>query len=741
MNNRLFSMTIAFAVFFCAIFSFMLVAQEDTAPAIAHYDDVYLEIVAAGSLDSTPGAEEESVGMLKPFAQSLASQDADHVSAAHAIATMSRIAKDNGVTLVLTVSDAKTPHTGRIAYVSTYPGSLGTAWLRDGYPDVLPRLMTTRVKPISDSERLGVGGSYALVGGDSASRSKAALQLVAKLPAMGYSVTAWRMNIARTFLNLPEQLCIAALLSLLLCALLALLFAMLNAKGYAVYQLHGYARRQIWVRDVRANLRASLIAAAGIIVVAACAYAAIDGFAQWQRMLRAFAAVLAVFLLVIALFHVGGMRLATLQPVLSGLKGHIPVGRATLDMYVIRVPAALVSMATVSALMTAGVSVGQARQRLAYWGDNGSVAYVEGFRGSATDADMGAYLQWVARENQAGKVIRAYKTRLSDIRDDTSSTPAVSGNVLIVNAAYLRRNVIKDSSGTRIRAVPDGKVLLVIPQERSDDADAISQVVSAYVHEQWAQTQLIHKYGWQKYPEHEQDTEFNDAPGPGIETVAGLKGQTAFDYRFTQNSNAEDIGDVGHAQTGTIIIGIDPSSDVDNLNELGSESMSLFFTDPDQAWKELKQAGLDTAITAMSTPARLTLNEIAEAQRSLYQAVASFILGVLVLVMSGVALARTHVRGRAQEVFARYIHGWAFIRIHAPLVITETVLFGVIMLNGIHRYVQLLQYYDPVSRTYDFNPAVSMVEVVVICVISVVVCMAVTAHDTKMLCERHARAE
>lgn len=731
-------MTITFAVFFCAIFSFMLVAQEDTAAVVVHYQDVYAEIVSPASAD---GATSTVDSPISPFVSTTADENAIPENAEQVFARMKSVADHYGVTIVHSVTDSHEPEKKRIAYVYAPSGASESHWFVKGYPDVVPSLMSTTVRSLSDSERIGVGGSYAIVGKDATSRANAAIELASELPKSGYNVTAWKMGIIGTFSNLPEQLCIAALLSLLLCALLALLFAMLNAKGYAVYQLHGYARRQIWVRDVRANLRASLIAAAGIIVLAACAYAAIDGFAQWQRMLRAFAAVLAVFLLVIALFHVGGMRLATLQPVLSGLKGHIPVGRATLDMYVIRVPAALVSMATVSALMTAGVSVGQARQRLAYWGDNGSVAYVEGFRGSATDADMGAYLQWVARENQAGKVIRAYKTRLSDIRDDTSSASAVSGNVLIVNTAYLRRNVIKDSSGTRIRAVPDGKVLLVIPQERSGDADAIGQIVSAYVHEHWVQTQLIHKYGSQEYLEHEQDTEFNDAPGPGIETVTGLKGQTAFDYRFTQNSNADDIGDVGHAQTGTIIIGIDPSSDVDNLFEYSTESMSLFFTDPDQAWKELKQAGLDTAITAMSTPARLTLNEIAAAQRSLYQAVASFILGVLVLVMSGVALARTHVRGRAQEVFARYIHGWAFIRIHAPLVITETVLFGVIMLNGIHRYVQLLQYYDPVSRTYDFNPAVSMVEVVVICVISVVVCMAVTAHDTKMLCERHARAQ
>lgn len=731
-------MTIAFAVLFSAIFSFMLVAQEDTAAIVVHYQDVYAEIVSPATAD---GATSTVDSPISPFVSTTADENAIPEHAEQVFARMKSVADHYGVTIVHSVTDSHEPEKKRIAYVYAPSGASESHWFVKGYPDVVPALMSTTVRPLSDSERIGVGGSYAIVGKDATSRADAAMELASELPKSGYNVTAWKMGIIGTFSNLPEQLCIAALLSLLLCALLALLFAMLNAKGYAVYQLHGYARRQIWVRDVWANLRASLMAAAGVIVLAACAYAAIDGFAQWQRMLRAFAAVLAVFLLVIALFHVGGMRLATLQPVLSGLKGHIPVGRATLDMYVIRVPAALVSMATVSALMTAGVSVGQARQRLAYWGDNGSVAYVEGFRGSATDADIGAYLQWVAHENQAGKVIRAYKTRLSDIRDDTSSTPAVSGNVLIVNTAYLRCNVIKDSSGTRIRAVPDGKVLLVMPQERSGDADAIGQIVSAYIHEHWAQTQLIHKYGSQEYLEHEQDTEFNDVPGPGIETVVGLEGQTAFDYRFTQNSNADDIADVGHAQTGTIIIGIDPSSDVDNLFDYSTESMSLFFSDPDQAWKELKQAGLDTAITAMSTPAKLTLNEIAEAQRSLYQAVASFILGVLVLVMSGVALARTHVRGRAQEVFARYIHGWAFIRIHAPLVITETVLFGAIMLNGIHRYVQLLQYYDPVSRTYDFNPAVSMVEVVVICVISVVVCMAVTAHDTKMLCERHARAE
>lgn len=754
MKSKIYVLAVALAALFSLTVGFLLVAQADSNPTAAHWNDVQMQLVSSSSLDgATDLAEDTPVSAFgaSPVVISDAMPDSTVATAAQVDAVVARVADDHGVTVERFVTDPQTPETKRVAYLYAPAGSHEARWLQSGYPDFAPGLMKTQARPLADSEMMNATDTYTITGASLAARKAAALDLANGLAPLGYGVAAWRVNLITFAFGEPPQLFVATALALLMCALLAALATLLDAQGYAVLVLHGYGTGRMWRRDIAQNCRASLVAILAVCAVAAFVCWRVNGFAQWTRFLAVSGALLLVFALAIALFHIGCLRLCASQPLVRGLKGAIPLGRATLDMYIIRVPAALVAMTTVSALMVAGAGIGKARTQLDYWGDNGNIAYIEGMRGSATAEQEGQSNKWMADQIAAGEVIRSYETSLSDMKvssdatadsaSDSTAKLSANGVVLITNTQYLQRQTVKDAAGNRISTVPTGTVLVMVPQEREAETNDIAAVVKSYLHKHWEQTQLVNKYGYDDYFNHEDDTTFASQPGPTVTVITAAAGQKLFDYRFDGNAGSTSSG-VGTADStaslldSPIIVAMDASAGVDNEMDYSTEWMSLFLIDQDAAWASLKAAGLDTAITCMRSPTDSIRASAARYQRDLYQAAAAFLLSVLVLVASGIALARTHVRGRAQAVFAKYIHGWSFWSIHRWLIVCEMVLFGLIAVNGVAHYRLLARTYDPITRSYAFNPAMSAVEVAVICVLSVAVCLIAAARYTHALCSR-----
>lgn len=739
MSSRTFVLAVALAGLFSFVLGFLFVAQVDSNSAAAHWDDVQVQLTSASSLDglaSATGVSPDIAPGVSPIVISDAQPGSEIASATQVNEVIEQVADDHGVTIVRFVTDPHAPETRRTAYVYAPADSRESRWLQGDYPDFTPDLMRTQTRPLADCAMLSASDVYTITGASRAARKATAVDLANRFAPLGYGVTAWRMNLAAIAICQPPQLLVAALLALLMCALLSALSALLNAQGYAVLELHGYGAGRMWRRDIAHNRPAVLTAICIEISLAVLVCWRINHFAQWKRFLAVSLLFFLIFLVAIALFHIGCLRLCTSQSLVQGLKGAIPLGRATLDMYIIRVPAALVAMTTVSALMIAGAGVGKAQTQLDYWGDNGDVAYVEGLRGSATAQQDREYLRWLAGQVAAGQVIRSYETTLANMADPSAAAAGstVDGTVLIANTQYLQHQVVKDCAGNRISSVPYGTVLILVPEERAADRQAIAAIIKAYVHKRWETTQLVSTYGYDDYYNHEDDASFATQPGPAVSVATIAAGQQLFDYRYDGNADSTISTPTASLLDSPIIVAMDASAGVDNEMDYSTEGMSLFFTDESAAWASLKTAGLDTAVSCMRSPTESIRASAASRQRDLYQAGAAFLLGVLVLAMSGIALASTHVRGRSQEVFVTYVHGWSFWSMHRRLILCETALFGAIAINGVVHYHALAQTYDPIVRSYAFNPAMSAVEVAVVCALSVAVCLIATARFTHVLC-------
>ena len=415
-------------------------------------------------------------------------------------------------------------------------------------------------------------------------------------------------------------------------------------------------------------------------------------------------------------------------------------------MYVIRVPAALISMAAVSALLVAGATAAQIGSGLNEWRGEGDIGYVQGFNGTVTSEQEADFNRWFAKQVSSGRVIRSYDTTLGEFCPtdmatgdaDSSCSSVYSQSALIVNSTYLTRQVVRAADGTRVDSVPEGKVLVVIPQELEAQSQMISQAVAFEVHRTWVRTRLIEEYG-DDFESHLDSNEFENQAGPGIVTLVGEPGQRFFGYRFVDNATQSDPSQSGTDTAVPVLIGIDASSGVDSWIEYSNQNSSMFFTDPDAAWEDARRSGLETVIYAIATPTETIDSAVAFYMGKMRLAVMSLLLGVLVLVMSGIALARTHVEANAQRVFAEYVHGWPFVRIHAGLIACECALFGILVFAGARKYRALVVSADAVTGAYDISPMTSLAEVVVVCIVSVAVSLVSAAVFARRLCAAHAR--
>lgn len=332
--------------------------------------------------------------------------------------------------------------------------------------------------------------------------------------------------------------------------------------------------------------------------------------------------------------------------------------------------------------------------------------------------------------------------------EETDLTKSL-GDVLIVNSAYLARQKVRDSSGRRIDAVPDGKVLLVIPEGRMGERESIEETVYSYLHPHWVTTQLLRAWGRDADAHVDADghSEFDDQAGPDITVAAGLQGQTVFDYQFSGMSAYSDFEHVkGPTVTDPIVIAMDASCGVQNLYydySVYANASSILYPDPDRTWGELTALGLDSIVVSLRTPTDALHADVASCERTLCVELLAFALAVTVLAASGIALAQTHVRGRAQEVFVEYVHGWSFPRIHRLLIACEAGLFTVILIAGAHRYQDLARRSALYSYSQSYHAASTSAEIAaaaIVCVMSLAVCLTATALSTRALCRRRAGA-
>lgn len=374
MRSRILVLAVTLAAFFSLALGFIAIAGLDIATT-TRVGDIRIRVIAAGTLGSA-GSEEgtsrqqSSSGRATVIASRTAVPYTTPPSTASTLEAIESIADSHQVSVSRTITGVQHPESQRVLYIHAGNDACRRSWLSDGYPDVMPNAMSTTVWPLDQSARQGPAGTYVITGGSDAARRSAARDMVDSLASQGYGSTATTaMTIGDLRAYLSSDLAVAAVLALLMCALLASLGVFLDAQGHAVMRLHGFSWGRIWRWDVAKNVKSCILWILAVLAAGLCAVGAVNRFAQLPSLLAASGACFLAFLLVIALFHALCIGLCMTLPILPGLKGAIPLGQATLDMYIIRIPAAIMAMAAISSVTLTGATASGLRSQLAQWGD------------------------------------------------------------------------------------------------------------------------------------------------------------------------------------------------------------------------------------------------------------------------------------------------------------------------------------------------------------------------------------
>lgn len=584
------------------------------------------------------------------------SGSAPSAPSASTVAGIERTAGDAGADIVKLVEDIRDPGGARAVYVAVGDRSGEPArWLADGYPG-FTRSMSTMVLPFDRLSGQDPRGNYYVYGDPDATRAFAD-----RFRADGYEVavkTDYTASYARWLISQP--LGVSFEVTVLLCAMLAGMFALMNVKGYAVQRLQGNSDWSVIARDVRANIRQAL-AVTLVVLLGFAGFLALYNHASHMGMALALAAgVFAVFLAVIVVAYLIGFAAASRSSLLASLKGHLPARLASGLVYCVRVPAVILAVwAVIYAGMAAGQALDQAEARQA-WATAGRASAIRlNPRLSQDEQDRYSTMtgQWLISQERQGRMILAEEgytlERLSAIANQTGSpaggATSLSGDVLMVNSNYLHAQTVRDASGRRITQVPDHGVLVVIPASKQDQRERIENIVRAFIGSQ---------------------SQMHGVATPRITVLAGKPGQSLFSYGQQNVPNQKTLFH------DAVLVGVDSGTGVFSPDDYTSYASggNAMLTDPDQALASLREAGLQPFVYAVSSVSAKAAADFAKLQENLRIHLMNVLVAIAILIASAIAAAQTHVRGGAQRIFARYMHGWSFLATHRLAITAETVL-------------------------------------------------------------------
>ncbi|KFI51807.1 hypothetical protein [Bifidobacterium biavatii] len=644
------------------------------------------------------------------------------------IAGVERTAGDTSADIVKLVEDIKDPGGARSMYVAVGDRSGELArWLADGYSG-FTRSMTTTVLPFDRLSGQDPRGSYYVYGDPAATWAFAE-----RFRTDGYEVdvkTDYTASYAQWLGNQPLGVSFAV--TILLCAMLAGMFALMNVKGYAVQRLQGNSSWSVIARDVRANIRQAL-ASILTVLLGFTGFLALYNHASHMGMALALAAgVFAVFLMVIVVAYLIGFMVASRSSLLASLKGRLPARLASGLIYCVRVPAVILAVwAVIYAGMVASQALDQAEAQQA-WATAGQASAIRlNPRLSQDEQDRYAAAtgQWLISQERQGRMILAEEgytlEQLSAVASQTGSpmdgAASLSGNVLVVNSNYLHAQTVQDALGRRITRVPNQGVLVVIPASKQDQRERIENVVRAFIGSQ---------------------SQMHGVATPRITVLTGKSGQSLFGYGQQNMPNQKTLFH------DAVLVGVDSDTGIfspDDYTAYASAGNAML-TDPDQALVSLREAGLQPFIYAVSSVSAKAAADFAKLQANLRIHLMNVLVAIAILIASAIAAAQTHVRGGAQRIFARYVHGWSFPATHRLAITMETMLALAPILFSTYQIIQSgLRAGTPtgaqnVADIYllgGWQPAF----IAAVTIVNILIYLLATARYERILAANHSREE
>lgn len=586
---------------------------------------------------------------------------ADHVvlvsgsagaGAAPAVAAVQDVARTHGVDVGRLVDDLTAPGERRHLYLAAgRPDGAQADWLVHGYPAFDPR-DGTAVHDVADLGSLDPRGYYVVFGGADGRDA-----LVDAMRGLGYDVEARAYYapgpVAQWVWTQP--LGVGLLVVTLLVVVVVAAGVLAGVKSYAVQRLHGASAGTLLARDLRDVARVVVVAAGALTVLVGGALWAWNGLHQWRAYAAVAAGTAAALLVVVLLAHVVAIGITGLLPVLEALKGRLPARGTTAAVYLVRVPALVLTVTASLTVTVTAADVVERRAALDDWrtvGDAAFLSFAPVFSSAEVERLASTTGTWLADEEAAGRMVLAVQDRLELL------APGATGDVLLVNSTYLAQQDVRSADGTRVTGPDPGTVEVLVPAERVADQDAIVRAVA-----EWA--------------------------GPGPDVVAGgllPSGAELFTYAAQRGSQERPV------LPGAVVVVVDATSGAvrpDDYMAWASQG-GVLVLDPERAVRSAQDAGLTGFVTSFRPAQQEAADVYADVVRDLRLHLANGAAALLVLLATAVGLGQVYTRAHAQRLFVTHVHGWSFVRTHVRLLAVEAVLLVVVVAMSVRTTATLL---------------------------------------------------
>lgn len=556
-------------------------------------------------------------------------------------AMVERFARDQRVNIGRVYSDPRDRTRRRLYLAVGAPAADSARWLEHGYP-YFSRDARIEPRPYAELANAHPDGLYFVYG-----PKPAATALLAQFKLLGYPGAIQPVptpaDVVGQFghgMLLRTGLVVGFAVMLLVAAAVTL-----NAKSYGIQRLHGRSFAGVLARDLAQLARFVAGAAA---VVCTLTTAALYLYNQLHQ-LGTFASVTllfaGVYLAVALLTHVVTLALIHRDEILNAVIGEVTAGWAVAGSYVLRVAAVALAFSVGTATIISGAALNEERRQAVAWQPLSglyfmrvSSAILDQERGPAISGRLGG---WLRAADARDEVTLAWRQPPGGL---LTRTPRQ--DVIVVNDRYITDHAVYDVAGARVRPDSSAGISVLLPQRYT----AQSAAVGAQVNE------------WATFMAQRSATP-SAVPAITLHTVRD--GQALPSFTRSADEGSFTVTDL-------IVVVVPAASGViaDVEYTAAASRGQVLVDDPDRVMGSLTQAGLGAYVLGVSPFAQEAADRFREARFEFGLQLFNLVVTVGLLLITAVALAIVYCRRNAQALFAKYVSGWGFARVHRwPLLV------------------------------------------------------------------------
>jgi hydrogenase maturation factor len=295
---------------------------------------------------------------------------------------------------------------------------------------------------------------------------------------------------------------------------------------------------------------------------------------------------------------------------------------------------------------------------------------------------------WLRTQDSAGHVVLAGQEVLRD------PDPLLNGrSVLYVNEAFLADQPVRLASGGNYR-VGDG-LDVIVPSSLRGHADVVTPSLETLLRQQ---------------------TKFR--------AVEAADGQSFFTYAVPSSAGRPaGLPVLDQANVTDPLIVVLPSAkgllSNDSYTAFASSAMVLFPRPAVVKDAVASDQALQTYVRAVVPLSEQAAVEQQTVARELRLALLTALIGMLVLVITGIGVVLIHSRRNAQLIFARHVNGWSFPAVHRSLFAVEAVVLavviGVVPFQVWKQNQELAVYQLTAGPTFSLTAAVALLVALMVC--------------------------